>query len=171
MTTRCFAMVLLVVSLLAPSLSADAAVPRLRPTDREMRQLLADGVATSASLRAIVERLDALDVVVYIGCARLPLGLDGRLTFVSAGGGLRYVTVGIAWDRRPSRRIAILGHELQHALEIAERPAIVDAASLAREYRHFGFSRAPAGGGRMAFDTTAAIDAGDRILRELHGAE
>jgi hypothetical protein len=148
----------------------DPLKPRLRPADAQMRELLARGLETSASLRALVERLYASDVVVYLRCARLPPHLDGQLTFVSSGGGLRYLVVRIAWDRGATRRIAVLGHELQHAVEIAERPAIVDQATLAREYGRFGFEREGIGPVATAFDTAAAINAGDRVWREVNGA-
>jgi hypothetical protein len=140
--------------------------PRIRTTEPRIRALIENGLERSPSLRALVTRLAAADVVVYLECGRLPPRLDGRLTFVSAAGGLRYVLVRLASDRPRARTIAALGHELQHAVEIAERPAIVDRTSLADEYSRFGFVREAADHAR-SFDTVAAIDAGRRIWREL----
>ena len=140
--------------------------PRIRTTERRIRALLDEGLRHSPSLRALVARLAAADVVVYLECGRLPARLDGQLTFVSAAGGLRYVLVQLAWDRPTARKIATLGHELQHAVEIAERPSIVDRASLAHAYNGFGFVRHPAGHAR-SFDTVAAVDAGRQVWREL----
>ena len=117
-------------------------IPRVRTIDRQIRALLDEGLAHSPSLRALVGRLARGDVVVYLRCARLSSRLDGQLTFVSAAGGFRYVLVHLAIDRPWARQIATLGHELQHAVEIAERPDVVDQAALARAYTHIGFVQA-----------------------------
>jgi hypothetical protein len=140
--------------------------PRLRTFDRGTRAFIERGLAQSASLRQLVDRLERTDVVVYVKCGRLRAGLDGQLTFVSAAGGLRYVIVQIAWQLPPPRRIATLGHELQHALEIAAHPAIVDQASMQHAYAAIGFERERFSHG-TAYDTEAAIHAGTRVLKEI----
>ena len=142
--------------------------PRLRGSDRHVRSLVDDGVARSPFFRALVDQLERSDVVVYVRCGRLPSRLDGQLTFVSAAGGLRYVLVQIAWDRPAQRKIAILGHELQHALEIAALPAIVDQPSMVREYARIGFEREKGIELVTRFDTTAAIEAGERVWKEMN---
>jgi len=157
-----------VLALVAGAPAAAGDIPRLRTVDRHVRALLHEGLARSPSLRALVERLARGDVVVYLRCGPLPAHLEGRLTFVSAVGGFRYVIVHLAPDRPYLRRLGALGHELQHAVEIAERPDIVDQASLARAYAGFGFVRRGAAlYGVTAFDTVAAVDAGDQIRREI----
>ncbi len=153
---------------IAPAGAADA-VPRLRTSDRRIRALLDDGLVHSPSLRALVARLAAGDVVVYLRCATLPAGLAGQLTFVSAAGGFRYVVVRLAFALPSQRAVATLGHELQHAVEIADHPDIVDQASLARAYARIGFEQ-PARRAVTAFDTQAAIAVGDQIERELKGS-
>ena len=76
-------------------------------------------------------------------------------------------------DSRASRAtlIGLLGHELQHAAEIAGEPSVVDHESLAACYRRIGFS-SPAGG-RNRFESTAAIEAGRRVTRDamLHASD
>ena len=142
-------------------------IPRLRTADRHIRALLAEGVAHSPSLRALVDRLARGNVIVYLRCAQLSSRLDGQLTFVSAAGGFRYVLVHLAFDRPWQRQIATLGHELQHAVEIAEQPDIVDAAALARAYTRIGFVRPATQHAIRSFDTLAAIMAGEQVRREL----
>jgi hypothetical protein len=159
--------VVVVVFCTVIAIRGEERAPRVRTADRHLRALVDAGIAQSASLRALVARLEAADVVVYLRCAPLPAGLDGQLTFVSAVGGLRYVLVQVAGGHAAHRTISTLGHELQHAVEIAERPAIVDGASLAREYGRFGVPGVAAGRRATAFDSAAAIDAGQRIWREL----
>jgi hypothetical protein len=70
-----------------------------------------------------------------------------------------------------TQQIAALGHELRHAVEIADAPSVVDDASLAAEYRRVGFpSRAVRSGN--GYESRAAIDAAHRVWAELaHTAE
>jgi hypothetical protein len=146
----------------------EAPKPRLRVTDRNVRALIAEGMARSPAFHALVARLEQSDVVVYVRCGRLRARLDGQLTFVSAAAGLRYVVVQIGWDLPPLRKIATLGHELQHAIEIAGQPTIVDQASLAYAYGRIGFQRDAGTAALTAFDTDAAMTAGEQIWKELH---
>ena len=143
-----------------------ASLPRIRAVDRELRALIDDALATSATVRALAERISASDVVVYIACETDPnVRGPGRLNFMSTAGGFRYVLVRIR-PRRRAAAIAILAHELQHAAEIAETPAIVDEASLGREYARIGY-RSHASPGGLSFDTKAAVETGRRVEDEL----
>jgi hypothetical protein len=139
--------------------------PPIRSTDRRLRSLLDEGVRLSPTLRALVARLHASDVVVYVQCDG-PAAPDGRLTFVSSVGGLRYVMVRMARFPR-TQQIAMMAHELQHAVEIADHPAIVDSASLVREYKRIGYTTQIGGQPGITFDTKAAVDAGRQVLKEL----
>jgi hypothetical protein len=149
----------------APIRADPAPQTRLRLTDPRLRTVV-DAGRQSRLFRALTRQLEATDVVVYVQCARLPRHLAGDLTFLTAAAGVRYVLVRIGWDLPLSWKVAILGHELQHALEVARSPEIVSARTMAEAYERFGFvkSRGPV---RTEFDTLAAIDAGTTIWREL----
>lgn len=137
----------------------------IRSTDRRLRALLDEGLRLSPTLRALVARLHASDVVVYLQCDG-PSGPDGRLTFLTAAAGSRYVVVRMARFPR-YQQIAMMAHELQHAVEIAETPAIVDGPSLVREYRRFGYETTWNSRPGISFDTQAAVRAGEQVLREV----
>jgi hypothetical protein len=139
--------------------------PPIRSTDRRLRSLLEEGLRTSPTLRALVARLRASDVVVYLQCEG-PGAPDGRLTFLSSAGGYRYVVVRMGRFSR-KQQIAMMAHELQHAVEIAETPAIVDGDSLVREYKRIGYINQWSNLPGLAFDTDAAVRAGEQVLREL----
>jgi hypothetical protein len=162
---------LLFLLVVTPSLSMAAESipdsPRrpIRSTDRRLRTLLEHGVRTSPTLRALVARLHASDVVVYLHCDG-PSGPDGRLTFLSSAGGFRYLVVRMARFPR-AQQIAMMAHELQHAVEIADTPAIVDGASLAREYRRIGYVNPWNMQPGISFDTHAAVRMGQQVLREV----
>lgn len=173
-TRPALALTLLTLLLATPSLSIAAESitghprrPSIRTTDRRLRALLDEGLRISPTLRALVARLTASDVVVYLRChgPTEPIG-GGRLTFVSSAGGLRYVVVRMTRLSR-AQQIAIMAHELQHAVEIADTPAIVDGQSLVREYHRIGYVNAASALPGIAFDTRAAVHAGEQVLKEL----
>jgi hypothetical protein len=153
------------LSMAAEPIAENPRRPPIRSTDRRLRALLEEGLRTSPTLRALVARLYASDVVVYLQCNG-PAGPDGRLTFLSSVGGYRYLVVRVSRLAR-MQQIAMMAHELQHAVEIAETPAIVDGASLVREYRRIGYENPWSQLPGVSFDTTAAVRAGEQVLREL----
>jgi hypothetical protein len=165
----------LVLLLVATSSIAHAADPswvglraHLRTTDDRLRRLLELGTRTSPTFRALVHRLLESDVVVYLWCDRADTApSDGRLTFVSAVGGRRYVVVRLVHFRSRERQIALMAHELRHAIEIADAPDVVDVESLEREYRRIGYMSSTPTPDRRTFDTRAAVDAGVQVINEL----
>ena len=154
-----------------PRVGAAPRHSRIRTTDAGLRRLLDAGTRASITLRTLVDRIEASDVVVFLhsGPVETP-GVDGRLLFAGTGGGVRYVVVHLARRGSPHRRIAMLAHELQHAVEIAERPEIVDSRSMAREYERMGARLRADQPGRRTFDTQAAMEITGRVMRELRGS-
>jgi hypothetical protein len=63
-----------------------------------------------------------------------------------------------------------LGHELQHAVEIADAREVTDNDTVAKLYRRIGHELEPCQG-RRRFDTAAAREIGDRVLLELKSAD
>ena len=169
----------LLLLLVATSSIANASGPfqdrlrsRIRTTDDRLRRLLDQGRRGSPTFRALVQRLIDSDVVVYLWCDGTHERVsDGRLTFVSAAGGLRYVVVRLLPLTSAERQIAILAHELQHAVEIADAPEIMDDASLHRAYQRIGFVSSQPFARTLSYDSHAAVAAGVRVLRELTEAD
>jgi len=145
--------------------------PHVRTSELPLRAAISIGVEQSMSFRLLVRRLDASDVIVYVTSDCSMTSLVGRLTFMSSAGERRYVMVRIACGLSPWQEIATLGHELRHAVEIAEDPTVVGQASLAALYERSGFASSlfKAGAG---YDSRVAIEAGRRVWDELsRGAE
>ena len=141
--------------------------PRVRPYDSRAATLLLNGMERSDTMRAIVDRLEELDVIVYLEVQPSVRGsLAGRLTWLTRTELHRFVRVSLNPTLPPNILIATLAHELQHALEIALAPSIIDDESLSAYYRQHGM-KSP---GRLdGWDTLAAQDVGDRVRRELAG--
>jgi hypothetical protein len=147
-----------------------AHLPRIRTADARLRRLIQQGMRRSSTFKALVDRLQRSDVVVYVQCDGDPRSrLAGRLTFVSSAGGFRYVVARLAPLDASAQQIAILAHELQHAVEIADTPAIVDSQSLAREYLRIGHVNVWSPLAGISFDSEAAVAAGRLVAEELAG--
>lgn len=178
MTRRCRCAVALAAALFSCSvtrLTAESLIDappkycQVRTTDHRISAAVEIGLRDSATFRDLVDRINVSDVVVYVTAdpSELPPGLDGRLTFLSATGGFRYVVVRVNAKLPAARLVSLLGHELQHAREIADTDAIVDASSMARAYAtQLGYHNRQSSDGQM-FDSVAAVHAGERVLKEL----
>jgi hypothetical protein len=88
------------------------------------------------------------------------------LRFVTRAGGFRYlrITVGVHLPRATA--VALLGHELQHALEVADDTSVVDDTTFEALYHRIGDSCRDAALART-YDTSGARSAERRIREEL----
>jgi hypothetical protein len=140
-------------------------VARVRAESAYLRALIHHAADESPTVRALVDRLNRSDVVVYVRPARLSPTLDGRTGLLSVAGGVRYLVIELACPRSARVQSVTLGHELQHAVEIADAPEVVSARTLERFYSGIGI---PDGDpGRRTFETAAARAVGERVRREL----
>ena len=144
-----------------------AAVTVLRCSDRDLMGLVEQGLVRSATLRHLEDRLRQSRVIAYLA-ASYDLPARGRTRLVGAGGGWRYLLIDL--DTRLARidLLSLLGHELQHAVEIAEAAEVVDESSLIALYQRIGLSQRDSSSG-LAFDTRSAIEAGHQVFAELMG--
>jgi len=128
----------------------------VRGVDAAASALLETGRSRSATFRRLVETLESSDVVVYVG--RGPRTAPADLRFVSAstyGRHLR-ITLNVAQDE--AKLLALLGHELQHAVEVASAPSIADAAAMKKYYEAHGVVGVRGGlCTRAAQETTASV--------------
>jgi hypothetical protein len=159
-----------VLAVTSPALAEVSARVHVRTWDVRARQLVRYGLRQSALARELAARLDASDVYVYVeqDC-ELPTGLMGRLSFMAAAPRVRYLSVRLSCKAPVTVQIAALGHELRHAVEIADDPSIVDEASLVAGFRRIGFPSHHGMPTMESFDTQAAIDAGAQVWREIRG--
>ena len=133
---------------------------RVRAGDPKAAALLSLGVTASPTFRLIVETLEHSDLVVYVQTR--PMTLPGQLQLAAVASGSRYVRVSVRVPARDSDLVAWLGHELQHAVELAGAPEVVDQDSLMRYYERIGMRRSAA-----AAETVAAQQAWKKILDEV----
>jgi hypothetical protein len=149
---------------------ANAWASNVRASDNELVALLADGVKKSATLRALTDRLSKSDVIVYVRPDVLSRNANqGHLSFLSSSGGYRYLVVHLPVGQSKQQQIAMLGHELQHAVVIADASSVIDSDTLRKEFERIGKVTMAANGRDFSFDSQAATDARQRILREMSG--
>jgi len=153
----------------APEGAASAAtpeLPRVRPYDARSAALLLQGLERSDTIRALVDRLDGRDVIVYVEMnpSLVRRKLAGTLTWQAHGGLFRYVRISLNPELTTALLIATIGHELQHAVEVAEAPDITDPASLQAHYARHGIATR---GHQNGWDTIAAQQVGELVRRQL----
>jgi hypothetical protein len=171
-----FASLLFSAALMAPPVAAmPAAAPitesavleaptrHIRTTDASIRKLLKRGFRGSYSFAALVKRIQRSDVYVYVEeVDRLPNALQGRMVLLPQAHQHRYVRIQIALRGDSEDSVAVLGHELQHAVEVAEALDVIDQDGLAKLYQRIGVR-----GGEHIYDTLAAQQMGKTVRREL----
>jgi hypothetical protein len=167
--------IVLACALGASDVYADAATPfthdnirlRVRPTTALGRKVLDAGLAGSATFRRLVERLEHSDVIVYVQLRpRMPSEIGGLLEFMGRAGTDRYLRVTVSSLHHLNVLVALLGHELQHAAEVADAHDVGSPEEFASLYRRIGV---PTGPGR--YDSTAARAVGQTVRAELHGRQ
>lgn len=113
--------------------------PAVRADDPYAQRLIEYGIEHSPTFAAIVDALEDSDVVVIVESdPKLSLALNGYLVFISTTSACRYVRVRFTTRVPRNRAVPIIGHELQHALEVAVHPDVIDSASLREMYERIG---------------------------------
>src|SRR5262249_2421148 len=136
----------------------------VRVLDERLREWIGLGVSGSPTFSSLLDRLAESDLIIYVQLAdRIKGGMGGQMSFVVTTPAARYLRIEIVPDGRTLEMVALLGHELAHAVEIADAPCVLDSASMAAFYMRVGEPRAD----RTRFESAAARVAGERVRAEL----
>lgn len=136
---------------------------RVRGTSPRETRLINELLARSETARALVAEIESTDLIVYVQLTGDQSAGRAATRLAANAGNNRYLRIVIGLMTQPADRLALLAHELQHAVEIGRVREVRDDASLRRLYARIGEdSRA-----HSAFETTAAREVGTRVLREL----
>lgn len=152
----------IVLSLLIfPAVTSANAKLTPRALDPAAAETFARALEGSAKVRALVERLEASNVIVHIETVmHLPAGIGGMTRFVTTRGGYRYLRISLGSELTLSVRSAVLGHELQHACEIADSSA-TDVEGMRELFQQEGHREGE------FFETMAAIQTEKIVWAEL----
>jgi hypothetical protein len=140
----------------------------VRSSDRALNELLAEGYARSTTFQRLVDAISLTNAIVYVEAGICAFGQLKAclLPFMATTDTNRYLRIVLTQPLDPAnkdRLIALIGHELQHAVEVAERPEVIDVPSMIAMARRIGFPLK----GRPGYETSAARAAGDAIFEEL----
>jgi len=155
------------------TVTADAKWPfhRVRPLDPAVAALIARGAASSMTLHALINIIERSDVIVHVEQVIGPgHGLAGATRFVTRAGGQRYVRITLYGIRSLNQTISLIGHEMQHAVEVATAGWVVDQATCLELFHAIGHRTCDLR--RLCYETDAAVLAGARVWEDLrHRAE
>jgi hypothetical protein len=141
--------------------------PRIRFVDSHDRALLERGCGQSATFLELAARVEQSDLIVRTEYSE-PAVAVGRTVIIGAAGGRRYIVITLSRCLPAEALVALLGHELQHAVEIADAPEVVNDATLRAFYGRIGIGQ-QTWDGRWQFDTDAAVATGRHVLQEISG--
>ncbi len=139
---------------------------RARPLSENAAGLLAEAKERSSIIGSLLDELEQTDVIVYLAdlappAINAPLS---HMVYLTNDPSSRYVLVRIDhWRVSPAERIALLGHELQHVLEVAAAPEVRDGLGLKKLYKRIGWESQ-----KDRFESEAAKAVGNRVRSELN---
>ena len=143
----------------APSATVET-LPHIRTTSPLLSALIDDAREHSPTFARQIDTIEVSDVIVYFEATPQMEGrLRGRVHFMGAAGGFRYVRIQVRTSLNRFDLIASLAHELQHAIEISCHPEVISEAALAALYRRIGDEHE-----WCMFETEEAVQAG-RVVR------
>ena len=134
---------------------------RVRGATPLVTKLIAQGIERSRTFATLVNDIHQTNVIVYVEATfALPPEVAGRILFAGTAGAQRYLRVQVRTTLQGDQMIAVIAHELRHALEVAGEDSVVDEKALAAFYKRIGDSAH----GDGAYDTEAARVA-QRVVR------
>jgi len=164
---------MLVLALWLPAAAQSTPGQHVRSSEPRIQALIKTGHERSVTFRSLLDALNASDVIVYIEShvAResrqtVRENLDAYLLHqVASQGGYRYLRIALGARGSQRRLIAILAHELQHAIEVAQAPEVRDSEGIERMFSALALTFGC--GGTTCYETQAAKDVERVVLKEL----
>src|SRR5436190_17837277 len=159
---------ILICVLAVSSVVAASPSPRVRSTDRAIAALMAEAESRSPSFRSLVRTIERTDGIVYVERGRCGHGVHACLTHsIVAGESFRLLRIIVDGVGSPIQLMAVIGHELQHAVELLSDHAVRSAAAA---YLYYAREAPTARDSFAPVETTAAVRAGITIEGELEHA-
>jgi hypothetical protein len=125
--------------------------------------LIEQATERSTTFRQLIATIDASDAIVYVQEGQCGHGVRACFYAVSSSAGRRML-----WVRVDTRKdvdwnlMGSIGHELRHTIEVLNDPLVKNNADMFFFYQHTGSY-----GTSNAFETRAAVDAGNAVRAEV----
>jgi hypothetical protein len=133
---------------------------RVRPMTAAAAEVLAEAARRSPTIARLLKIVEQSDAIVYIDLD-LNLRGEGATALIGVNDQARFIRVAIDMRLATRRRIEMLGHELQHAVEIIEN-GVRDADSMRRLFSRIGWVL-----GDSSFESGGAIGIERSVRRDL----
>jgi hypothetical protein len=137
----------------------------VRTEDPQLSKIIRQGLDQSPTLRELVNRIDSLSGFVYIVWSRCGTRLwepDACLDHrMGVSGGFRFLRVNIYPGVSGERLLALIAHELQHALEVLSDDNVTSQEEVAKLYERIGIK-----GAAGNFESAAAQRVQGAVYRE-----
>ena len=160
----------LAAALLAGSVHAEAEAPCFRSDDPLVTNLVTRGLDGSETFRRLYQRLEDSNLIIHLRrSTNMPQG-SAYNQFITYAGSYRFVRITLNVAEADNRSVALLGHELRHAVELAEAPTVDDGGDYQRLYDRIGYLSCSRAAPRC-YETVAAVRAGLAVLTELREAD
>jgi len=151
-------------SIVTALLLAEPVVSPVRSHHTRIVRAIDEATLRSVTFRTLVDRLNRSDVIVYIESGRCPSPhVTSCVAVASTSASYRYLRVTIDTAHALDIITSQIAHELQHAVEIADAPEVVDGATLRIFYRRIGTPSADRG----VYETASAVAVAARVSLEL----
>jgi len=138
--------------------------PHLRPAEPAAATLVAAALEQSATIRDLAAQLAGTDVVAYVRTSPRRDGeRDASIHLVGRSRHQRFLVIRIDEALPRARQIALIGHELQHALDVAPTSWVTDHLRM-QQYLELTGMRSLA---EKGFETLSAMQAERRVAKEL----
>ena len=139
-----------------------AMVPAARVRAVHGAERVLAAAAHSGTVRRLLDRLAASDVIVYVEMTATPDVPTARTKLVSATPAARFLRIAVNVAQPMPEWPSLLAHELQHAVEIAEHTDVRDQPALRRLYAAIGHQHST-----DSYETEAAIAVERAVRSEL----
>jgi hypothetical protein len=136
--------------------------PRVRSTRAYLRAMIEEAARRSPTFRHLVAAIEATNGIVYVEHGSCRQGVHACLALtVTAAGDYRILRVTVDARQPDWDVMALIGHELRHAIEVLENSTLADTTSAFQFYaqQHHVKDR--------PFETSAAIEAEDAVRKDV----
>lgn len=142
--------------------------PRLRPAEASAQALVADAVSRSAVVRDLADRLRETNVVAYVRVGPCVEGeRDSSIHFLGRSKYERFMVIKINETLSSDRQVALVGHELQHAVDMAKASWITEPFRMQQYFTLVGWKL---GYPEHGFETLSALQTERKVGQELASA-
>ena len=168
-TTRLLMVGVMTMGLMAgarPAVAAgvDAPVnPRVRSSNPSIAMVIKQAIELSKAFRSLVETISASDGTVYVEKGQCGRAVRTCLVAVTLAGANRNLWVKVDTRLRDLDLMGLIGHELQHAVEVLSDRTVTNNVAMFFFYQRSGRPHPK----HFAFETDAAIQAGEAVRNEI----